>query len=250
MARSRLQMCPRGFGRTSYHLAEAIQMGLAPVHVWLDRPWVPYPDTVYPRLGYDTDVFGVFPLLFRLSGLAQVEGENRVNQGKSESHIVDTRMMEALDVAVRELERKEAYAVSVRDSHFSSAGVIDQIAKFLMRPGASVPFATNSTNEKSRKLSRTSKEQIRISSRNRIRIKGGQMNVPIPKPRAPVHLKTPSAGSDVGDGTFKLRWDSSAKASDLRCTKLPDTPRAAMHPRPMWTPEQGKDWASQNGRNS
>ena len=44
MKRSRLQLNPRGYGRTSYHLAETIQLGLLPVHIFSDVPWLPYPE--------------------------------------------------------------------------------------------------------------------------------------------------------------------------------------------------------------
>lgn len=33
MADSFASMCPRGFGRTAYHLMETLQQGLVPVHV-------------------------------------------------------------------------------------------------------------------------------------------------------------------------------------------------------------------------
>jgi len=42
MANSKFSLVPRGFGRTSYHLMEALQMGLIPIQVYLDQPWIPY----------------------------------------------------------------------------------------------------------------------------------------------------------------------------------------------------------------
>jgi len=35
-------LAPRGFGRTSYRLAEVIQMGKLPVYLYSDVPWLPY----------------------------------------------------------------------------------------------------------------------------------------------------------------------------------------------------------------
>eukprot|EP00913_Durusdinium_trenchii_P016395 g15411.t1 len=39
---SKVSLCPRGYGRTAFHLFEILQLGLIPVHVYLDIPWVPY----------------------------------------------------------------------------------------------------------------------------------------------------------------------------------------------------------------
>ena len=107
MALSRLQLCPRGYGRTSYHVAEALQLGLAPVQVYADAPWLPYPDTVFPLLGYATALPGLGALLARLAA-------------------PDT---------LAELEAKEAAARTFAASHFSLAGAMDQVARFLAHPG-------------------------------------------------------------------------------------------------------------------
>ena len=52
MADSRFSICTRGNGRTSFHLAETINMGLVPVYVWGsynadddDQEWLPYRDS-------------------------------------------------------------------------------------------------------------------------------------------------------------------------------------------------------------
>ena len=42
MANSKFSLAPRGFGRTSYHFMEALQMGLIPIQVYIDQPWIPY----------------------------------------------------------------------------------------------------------------------------------------------------------------------------------------------------------------
>jgi len=44
MGDSRVSFAPRGYGRTAFHLAEIVQMGLVPVHVYSTIPWVPYAD--------------------------------------------------------------------------------------------------------------------------------------------------------------------------------------------------------------
>eukprot|EP00607_Mallomonas_marina_P006706 CAMPEP_0182438178 /NCGR_PEP_ID=MMETSP1167-20130531/85572_1 /TAXON_ID=2988 /ORGANISM="Mallomonas Sp, Strain CCMP3275" /LENGTH=90 /DNA_ID=CAMNT_0024631407 /DNA_START=429 /DNA_END=698 /DNA_ORIENTATION=- len=39
MANTKYNLCPRGFGRTSYRLAETIQIGRIPVYLYGDVPW-------------------------------------------------------------------------------------------------------------------------------------------------------------------------------------------------------------------
>lgn len=44
MRDSKFSLCPRGFGRTSYHVMETLQLGLIPIQVYADGdiPWMPY----------------------------------------------------------------------------------------------------------------------------------------------------------------------------------------------------------------
>lgn len=42
MARCVFMLCPRGFGRTSYRLYEALQLGTIPIYIWDDVEWLPY----------------------------------------------------------------------------------------------------------------------------------------------------------------------------------------------------------------
>jgi hypothetical protein len=55
MQDSKFSLCPRGFGRTSYHVMETLQMGLIPIQVYLDNdiPWIPYP-TLLKNLTFTT----------------------------------------------------------------------------------------------------------------------------------------------------------------------------------------------------
>ena len=55
MCDSNFSLCPRGYGRTSYRLAESIQLGRTPIFVFSDVLWVPYPH-LYDRFGYATNV--------------------------------------------------------------------------------------------------------------------------------------------------------------------------------------------------
>ena len=135
MAESRFSLCPRGTGRTvcvpetpclsvvvaacpstshtavgcqSYHIVEALQMGLVPVHVHLDDPsgderWVPYELGPWRQVGFDAPISGVKALLDTLRNLP-----------------------------LEQVEAMEARAGRHRASHFESAGVLQQISRFLM----------------------------------------------------------------------------------------------------------------------
>lgn len=45
MCRSTFALCPRGYGKTSYRLYEAMQLGCIPVYLY-DEPWLPYADAL------------------------------------------------------------------------------------------------------------------------------------------------------------------------------------------------------------
>lgn len=45
MEATKFNLAPRGFGRTSFRLAEVIQTGRVPVYIWDDTPWLPYEGT-------------------------------------------------------------------------------------------------------------------------------------------------------------------------------------------------------------
>jgi hypothetical protein len=110
MAQSKWSLVPRGFGRTAYHLMETLQMGLIPVYIYLDNdlPWIPYAK-LFPRMGYVTN-FG------------------------SVTSLIETTLQTISDDEIR---RKEQYIVSLRDSHFSMAGILEQIQYFFIQPSKS-----------------------------------------------------------------------------------------------------------------
>eukprot|EP00930_Biecheleria_cincta_P083806 TRINITY_DN73316_c0_g1_i1.p1 TRINITY_DN73316_c0_g1~~TRINITY_DN73316_c0_g1_i1.p1 ORF type:complete len:1494 (-),score=273.54 TRINITY_DN73316_c0_g1_i1:60-4541(-) len=99
---SKASLCPRGYGRTAFHLFEILQLGLIPIHVFLDIPWLPYRD-LFPSLGFSTDVKGLPALMAQLQG------------------------MEA-----SQLELMEEKIKSLRESHFTDAGVLQQISLFML----------------------------------------------------------------------------------------------------------------------
>lgn len=105
MADSRLSLCPRGYGRSSYHLAESLQMGRVPIHVFSDTPWLPYEQLFRERLGFASNLRGLAGLLRDLANASSDE-----------------------------LERRERTAANMSRSHFTLHGVMDQIGRFLRDP--------------------------------------------------------------------------------------------------------------------
>eukprot|EP00408_Alexandrium_pacificum_P063023 CAMPEP_0171174484 /NCGR_PEP_ID=MMETSP0790-20130122/10751_1 /TAXON_ID=2925 /ORGANISM="Alexandrium catenella, Strain OF101" /LENGTH=473 /DNA_ID=CAMNT_0011639359 /DNA_START=61 /DNA_END=1482 /DNA_ORIENTATION=+ len=99
---SRFSLAPRGYGRTSYHVAEVIQRGLIPIQVYTDMPWVPFPK-VFEKIGYTTDIAGLPTLLEHLWRLSDDE--------------------------VR--EREEA-VVAATKSHFNADAVMEQMKAFFL----------------------------------------------------------------------------------------------------------------------
>lgn len=71
MARSMFALCPRGYGRTSYRLYEAMQMGAVPVYVYDDPgPWLPWADVMdWSQLAVLCHVAELPGLYDRLAGM-------------------------------------------------------------------------------------------------------------------------------------------------------------------------------------
>jgi hypothetical protein len=61
---SKTVLCPRGYGRTSFRLSEVLQMGLIPIYIYNDFPWVAYYDSVnWSSFGYIVQVDKLAELL-------------------------------------------------------------------------------------------------------------------------------------------------------------------------------------------
>lgn len=50
MSESKFALCPRGYGKTSFRICEALEVGVIPVYIY-DDPWIPFPD-ILPFEGY------------------------------------------------------------------------------------------------------------------------------------------------------------------------------------------------------
>ena len=108
MAQSRVSLCPRGFGRSSYHLAETIQMGRVPLYVYSDTPWIPYERLFRRHLGFACNV-----------------------------HDLPGTLKSVTNLSTAELERREHNAAQFGKTHFTQAGVMKQIGRFLLDPSRS-----------------------------------------------------------------------------------------------------------------
>lgn len=106
MADSRVSLCPRGFGRTSYHLYEAIHMGLVPVYVYSDIPWLPYGE-LFDSFGFKTSIDALPSLLQKLR-----------------------------NVTDEELMARTVKMLALKESHYTLAGTMGQIHKFLTHQGS------------------------------------------------------------------------------------------------------------------
>lgn len=106
MAHSKLSLVPRGNGRTAFHLMETLQLGLIPLFVYTDVPWIPYMDFLTKN----------HSLVYKV-------------QYQDIGHFVQHILANMTNV---EIEQKEIQIKSLRDSHFSYEGVLQQIKGFLL----------------------------------------------------------------------------------------------------------------------
>lgn len=103
---TKFNLAPRGFGRTSYRLAEVIQLGRLPVLLYDDVPWIPYMGTN-----------------------ASIQAFGFAGQSGHLGQMVDKLLsVTSTDLATR-LE-----AVKKAREHYTYDGVLRQIALFLADP--------------------------------------------------------------------------------------------------------------------
>ncbi|KAH0791397.1 exostosin family protein [Histomonas meleagridis] len=100
---SKAILCPRGNGRNSYRLTEVLQMGLIPIYVYNDIPWVPYYDSIeWEKFGFVTKIGDLAKVLKKIDKMNYTELTEMRNRVRSLS-----------------------------STHFTVAGAMGQIAKFL-----------------------------------------------------------------------------------------------------------------------
>jgi hypothetical protein len=104
--RSKFNLAPRGYGRTSYRLAEVVQIGRVPVYMYDDHPWLPYEGT-----NISINTFGF---------------------SEQMGHMRDTaKRMKALTEAQHRVLLQQVRAVR---EHYTYEGVMRQIEAFLRDP--------------------------------------------------------------------------------------------------------------------
>ena len=110
MQDSKFSLCPRGFGRTSYHVMETLQMGLIPIHVYNieDIPWLPYANSVLKNVSFTTTVENLPALIQELDQLP------------------DTR-----------IDQMEQEVEGLIEEYFTFEGVMKQIEHFMVDPESS-----------------------------------------------------------------------------------------------------------------
>jgi hypothetical protein len=103
MRRSTFTLCPRGLGRASFRLYEALSCGSIPIYVWDDVEWLPYRDAL------DWNSFAI------------------------SVHVDDVHRIPALVAAHddAEIRRKQARIRELHDEYFTMAGTCRQIARRL-----------------------------------------------------------------------------------------------------------------------
>jgi len=107
MAQSKFSLCPRGYGRTSFHLMEALQMGLIPIQVYQDQSWLPY-GNLMKNISYSVTLENLPDLISQLSNMPDSE-----------------------------IVAMEDQIVKLREDYFSFQGALKQIAKFMLNPRSS-----------------------------------------------------------------------------------------------------------------
>jgi len=83
IAGTALNLAPRGFGRTSFRVAEIVQIGRVPVYIWDDAPWLPYAEGgggngSFSSFGLSSPRSALPQLARRMQHLLQPEGRQEL----------------------------------------------------------------------------------------------------------------------------------------------------------------------------
>jgi hypothetical protein len=74
---SKFILCPRGYGRSSFRLFEAFQLGCVPVYIWDDIEWLPYKDKLdWNRLCVSINIQNIGSLYGILKSISQDKYES------------------------------------------------------------------------------------------------------------------------------------------------------------------------------
>jgi len=104
-SRSVFTLCPRGYGRTSFRLYEAMNLGSIPVYIWDDMEWLPYKDLIdWSSVGVSLHVDDIDSL----PGILRSHSE-------------------------KDIREKQTNIASLSKSYFSYEGTCSQIVRYLLR---------------------------------------------------------------------------------------------------------------------
>jgi hypothetical protein len=120
MGASKFNLCPRGYGRSSFRYAESIQIGRIPVFLWDDVPWIPYHGT-----NLSIEHFGFQRGLHTRKVSTPDGGEKELT--------LEGVVQEMADMTEHEYKRKLARLHDAR-WHFTYPGVLHQIEMFIANP--------------------------------------------------------------------------------------------------------------------
>ena len=143
MAQSKFSLCPRGYGRTSYHVMEALQMGLIPIQVYQDEPWLPY-ENLMKNISYTVNSENLPDLITQLSKMPDSE--------------------------IAKIEKR---IETLRNDYFSFEGALMQISKFMLNPKSSelvcqaMPLDSGSKNKKPKSCRHGRRRKRSSRQRNR-----------------------------------------------------------------------------------
>ena len=75
MAKTKFNLSPRGFGRSSYRGAEIVQIGRIPVYLYNDWPWIPYDGSMkgYRAMGFVAHTNELTDLMKRLASVSDAD---------------------------------------------------------------------------------------------------------------------------------------------------------------------------------
>jgi len=113
MSDTLLNLAPRGFGRSSFRLAESVQLGRLPVYLYDDVAWVPYRGS-------------------RACVAASIGFSVRFDEFVAWCNGTLARALRAQDLS--SLRGKLARLRAARDSHYTYAGVVREVRRFLQDP--------------------------------------------------------------------------------------------------------------------
>ena len=119
ISHTKFNLAPRGYGRTSYRLAEIIQIGRLPVYMYNDVSWLPY--AASPA---DVGFFGLVGKRFHMHELANA-------------------MAQLTDADV---SKRLAHVSKIRD-FYTYKGVLIQLEKFFEDPLAGSAVSDQSSRE-------------------------------------------------------------------------------------------------------